>query len=116
MFAREVEKRTSEDSRIVEIQIARCARAAGAERGRLRGRLAELRREVKAAKIGELADEFDRVHSIHRAQARGVGALRSSRPRELRPYLIDAVERGIKRELRLVGRERGMDQRAALGV
>ena len=89
--------------------------ASGPERVRLRGLARELRKEVKAAKISELADEFDRIHSIHRAQR--VGSVHCIiKARELRPYLIAAVERGIQRELRLVGRERGMDQRAALGV
>jgi acetyl/propionyl-CoA carboxylase alpha subunit/acetyl-CoA carboxylase carboxyltransferase component len=104
VFAREVEKRTSEDSRIVELERAMRA-GTGAERGRLRSRLAELRREVKAAKIAELAEEFDAVHSIHRAKR--VGSVHEIvRPSSLRAYLIDAVERGIKRELHRVGRER----------
>jgi len=44
-----------------------------------------------------VADEFDRVHSVHRALE--VGALhRILPPANLRPYLIDAVERGIAKE------------------
>jgi acetyl/propionyl-CoA carboxylase alpha subunit/acetyl-CoA carboxylase carboxyltransferase component len=103
VFAREVEKRTNEDSRIVELERA-MRTGAGAERARLRGRLADLRREVKAAKINELAEEFDRVHSIHRAKR--VGSVHEIvKPASLRPYLIDAVQRGIKRELHRAGRE-----------
>jgi len=41
-----------------------------------------------------MASEFDRVHSVQRAL--DVGALNYIIPPEkLRPYLIDAVERGI---------------------
>jgi len=44
--------------------------------------------------LDELAAEFDRVHSIQRALA--VGSVDRIIPaRELRPYLIDAVERGL---------------------
>jgi hypothetical protein len=44
-----------------------------------------------------MAAEFDRVHSVQRALA--VGALNYIiPPANLRPYLIDAVERGMRRE------------------
>jgi acetyl-CoA carboxylase carboxyltransferase component len=104
VFAREVEKRTSDDLRIVELDRAMRS-ATGADRARLRARLAEARREIKATKIAEMADEFDRVHSIHRA--RRVGSVHEIvKPASLRRYLIEAVQRGVKRELHLVGRER----------
>jgi hypothetical protein len=52
---------------------------------------------VHSEKLGEMAAEFDRVHSVQRALA--VGALDCIiPPRQLRPYLIDAVERGIAKE------------------
>ena len=52
---------------------------------------------VHSEKLGEMAAEFDRVHSVHRALS--VGALHHIiPPANLRPYLIDAVERGIHRE------------------
>ncbi len=52
---------------------------------------------VRSEKLGEVADEFDRVHSVHRALA--VGSLHYIvRPERLRPYLIEAVERGMARE------------------
>jgi hypothetical protein len=45
-----------------------------------------------------VADEFDGVHTVERA--REVGSLqRIIEPSELRPYLIDAVERGMARDL-----------------
>ena len=53
---------------------------------------------IHSEKLGEMADEFDRVHSVHRA--RQVGALRDILPpANLRPYLINAVERAMGAEL-----------------
>jgi hypothetical protein len=41
-----------------------------------------------------VADEFDRVHSVHRALS--VGALHDIiPPANLRPYLVHAIERAI---------------------
>ncbi len=40
---------------------------AGADRAALTARLGELRAAVRAEKLGEVATEFDRVHSIQRA-------------------------------------------------
>jgi len=54
---------------------------------------------VHSEKLGEVADEFDRVHSVHRALE--VGALHHILPpADLRPYLIHAVERGMAKEER----------------
>jgi len=47
--------------------------------------------------LGEMAAEFDHVHSVHRALE--VGALHNIiPPKDLRPYLIAAIARGIERE------------------
>ncbi|HTT24782.1 MAG TPA: hypothetical protein VMG82_38050, partial [Candidatus Sulfotelmatobacter sp.] len=55
----------------------------------------------------EMAAEFDRVHSVQRAL--DVGALnRIIPPATLRPYLIDAVERGIRREEEVESGRRGL--------
>jgi hypothetical protein len=44
-----------------------------------------------------MANEFDNVHSVHRALS--VGALNYIiPPANLRPYLIEAVERGMRNE------------------
>jgi hypothetical protein len=49
---------------------------------------------VHSEKLGELAEQFDRVHSVHRALE--VGALHCILPpANLRPYLIHAVESGM---------------------
>ena len=61
-----------------------------------RARLAEVRAQVRAEKVGEVAEEFDAVHTVERA--RQVGSLDAIiAARELRPWLIAAVERGIAR-------------------
>jgi hypothetical protein len=53
---------------------------------------------VRSEKLGELGEEFDRIHSVERALE--MGSLdRIIAARDLRPYLIDAVERGIAKEL-----------------
>jgi hypothetical protein len=60
-------------------------------------RLAETTAAVRSEKFGELAAEFDRVHTIERALA--VGSVdRIIAARDLRPYLIDALERGMAQD------------------
>jgi hypothetical protein len=74
------------------------AQAAGAEKSRLRSQWDELFKVVHSEKLGEMAAEFDRVHSVQRALE--VGALHHIiAPSRLRPYLIEALERGIAKEL-----------------
>ena len=54
------------------------------------------REEAHAEKLGEVADEFDAIHNIERAKR--VGSVDVIIPAaELRPYLIDAVRRGMQR-------------------
>ena len=51
---------------------------------------------VRTEKLGEVAAEFDAVHSVQRAQA--VGSVhRIIAAADLRPELIAAVERGMAR-------------------
>ena len=95
VFASEVGTRTRKDPRIQELDRT-LAEAEGAEKDALRARRSELFKAVHSEKLGEVADEFDEVHSVHRALK--VGALdRIIPPASLRPYLIDAVERGLAR-------------------
>ncbi|MFI1994549.1 carboxyl transferase domain-containing protein [Actinoplanes sp. NPDC020271] len=95
VFAREVRRRTEADPR-VRAAAERLRAAAGADAGRSRTALAEITEAVRAAQLGEVADEFDRVHTVQRAQR--VGSVDRIVPaRELRPYLIDALERGMAR-------------------
>jgi len=96
VFAREVEARTRKDERLQALSQA-MAQADSAEKGRLRAQWNELFKVVHSEKLGEMASEFDRVHSVHRALE--VGALHHIvPPPNLRSYLIHAVERGIGRE------------------
>jgi acetyl-CoA carboxylase carboxyltransferase component len=95
VFAGEVDARTRNDPRMQALSAA-IAKAEGAEKGTLSAQSNELFKVVHSEKLGELADEFDRFHSVHRALK--VGALnRIVPPATLRPYLIEAVERGIRK-------------------
>jgi len=95
VFAGEVNRRTDADERLVRLR-ERIATAEPLDLGRLRTTLATLRSEVRAEKLGEVAAEFDRIHSIERAlQVGSVDHIVA--PGELRTYLIDAVERGMAR-------------------
>jgi hypothetical protein len=102
VLAAEVNKRTAADSRVADLQAELARAAAGGSGGsdadadRLRARLASVRATVHAEKLGQVADEFDNVHSIERA--RSVGSVDTIVPAaRLRPYLIDAVQRGMQR-------------------
>jgi acetyl-CoA carboxylase carboxyltransferase component len=97
VFAGEVENRTRKDPRLRSLTDA-IESADGVEKGRLRAEWNNLFRIIHSEKLGQVAEEFDRIHSVHRALE--VGALhRIIEPRTLRPYLIDAVRRGIEKEL-----------------
>ena len=54
--------------------------------------------QVRHEKLGEVAAEFDSIHTVQRAQRMG-SVHRIIAAQDLRPYLIDAVGRGIRREL-----------------
>ena len=108
VFAREVDARTEADPRVVAATEALEAGAEGDQR-EARRRLRTVTEEVRSAKLGEVADEFDAVHSIHRALQ--VGSVdRIIAARDLRPYVVGALERGIAREL-----ERWQKDGTALG-
>jgi acetyl/propionyl-CoA carboxylase alpha subunit/acetyl-CoA carboxylase carboxyltransferase component len=96
VFAGEVEARAKKDPRLQALNQA-MTQAEGAEKVRLRAQWEELFTVIHSEKLGEMAAEFDRVHSVQRALA--VGALdRIIPPANLRPYLIDAVARGIAKD------------------
>ncbi|HEY9421124.1 MAG TPA: carboxyl transferase domain-containing protein, partial [Thermoanaerobaculia bacterium] len=97
VFAREVSQRTRKDPRILDLEKA-IADPERTDKARLRAQLEETIAIARSEKLGEVAEEFDSVHSIQRAQQ--VGSVhRIIPPAELRPYLIDAVERGMAKEL-----------------
>ncbi len=96
VFAGEVDTRARKDPRMETLSQA-IAQAEGAEKNRLRTEWNDLFPVVHSEKLGGMAAEFDRIHSVHRALE--VGALhRIIPPRELRPYLIEAIARGIGKE------------------
>jgi acetyl-CoA carboxylase carboxyltransferase component len=99
VFAGEVNKRTAADPRIADLE-ARIAEArqdgADDEAVRLTNELATLRPGVRAEVLGRVADEFDAAHSVERAQR--VGSVDVIVPATgLRPYLADAVRRGMEK-------------------
>jgi len=93
VFAREVTARTERDPRVREAAEALRA-ATDPAAGALRARLAEITATVRSAKLGEVADEFDRIHTVQRALA--VGSVdRIISAESLRPYIVDALNRGM---------------------
>jgi acetyl/propionyl-CoA carboxylase alpha subunit/acetyl-CoA carboxylase carboxyltransferase component len=95
VFAREVRARTEKDPRVVEMREA-VARADEAQVGPRRAQLLRVTDAVRSEKLGEVADEFDAIHTVERA--RRVGSVDRIIPAErLRPYVVDALERGMAR-------------------
>jgi acetyl-CoA carboxylase carboxyltransferase component len=101
VFAREVDKRTAADPRIVAAE-KRIEEAEPAERAPVREQRLALWEEVRSVKLGELAAEFDAAHSVERALEMG-SVSRIISAASLRPYLIDAVERGMRGALERAG-------------
>jgi acetyl-CoA carboxylase carboxyltransferase component len=97
VFNRDVEQAARGDERIASLN-ERIAAAQGAERQRLRAERADLWDDVLAAKRGEFAAQFDATHSVERAVRMG-SVSRIVAPASLRPFLIDAIERGMRRTL-----------------
>jgi acetyl-CoA carboxylase carboxyltransferase component len=99
VFAADVRKRTAADPQVAGLQTAIAQATADGDDGRasrLRAELASVWPSVHAEKLGQVADEFDSQHSIERARA--VGSVQAIVPAaRLRPYLIDAVQRGMRR-------------------
>ena len=97
VFARDINKKTDADERVTELE-ARIEKADDDERARLRPELDEVRAAVRSEALGEMAAEFDRVHSVERALS--VGSVDEIIPADrLRPHVIEAVERGMRQTL-----------------
>jgi acetyl/propionyl-CoA carboxylase alpha subunit/acetyl-CoA carboxylase carboxyltransferase component len=95
VFARDVDARTDADPRIRALE-RELTTAPAAEQAHRRAELATLRTAVRHEKLGEVASEFDAVHSVERARA--VGSVDDIIPaHRLRPALHDAVLRGLAR-------------------
>jgi acetyl/propionyl-CoA carboxylase alpha subunit/acetyl-CoA carboxylase carboxyltransferase component len=101
VFAADVEARARKDPRIRDLD-AQILAAEGTEKARLRARRQQLFEQVHSEKLGQVADEFDKVHTVYRALEKGsidrvIPAL------TLRPYLVGAVERGMRRTIERQG-------------
>ncbi len=95
VFAREVKQRTENDPMVRAAREAAAA-AGGTEAARLRTVLVKVTDQVRSEKLGEVADEFDGIHTIERALR--VGSVdRIIAAADLRPYVVDALERGMAR-------------------
>jgi acetyl-CoA carboxylase carboxyltransferase component len=96
VFARDVDVRTRTDPRVAALDERLAATEDAAERRRLRGEREVTWAEVRSEKLGELAAEFDSIHSVARAVE--VGSVDRVIPASaLRPELIETVERGMRR-------------------
>jgi acetyl/propionyl-CoA carboxylase alpha subunit/acetyl-CoA carboxylase carboxyltransferase component len=96
VFAREVDARTRKDPRVAALE-QDIAAADDEARRRLRPRLAALVKSVRSERLGEVADEFDHIHSVHRALQ--VGSLdHIIPPARLRPFIVEALEIGMARD------------------
>ncbi|HET6689298.1 MAG TPA: carboxyl transferase domain-containing protein, partial [Miltoncostaeaceae bacterium] len=94
VFAGDVAARTEADERVVSLQ-ARMEAADDADRPRLRAELEDVRAAVRSEKLGQVAAEFDGIHSVERALE--VGSVDAIIPAaDLRPRLIDSLERGLR--------------------
>ncbi|MFJ2094168.1 biotin carboxylase N-terminal domain-containing protein [Streptomyces sp. NPDC087901] len=93
VFAGEVRKRTAADPRVAGLR-AKAAGAGTAGSATFNAELAEVTEAVRAAKLSEVAAEFDGIHTIQRAVE--VGSVdRIISGAQLRPAIIDAIETGL---------------------
>ena len=100
VFAGEVNKRTAADPGVgLQASITETVEnGAHADAAQLRTELTSVRAAVRSEKLRQVADEFDNRHSIERA--RSMGSVHTIVPAtRLRPYLTDAVQRGMHRTL-----------------
>jgi acetyl/propionyl-CoA carboxylase alpha subunit/acetyl-CoA carboxylase carboxyltransferase component len=108
VFAREVDARMKADPRMKDLQ-EQLARATATQKAALEIKLKEVTTIVHAEKVGEIASEFDHTHTVQRAQQ--VGSIdHIIPPAALRPYLIEALERGIQRELQRMANQETSQQ------
>ncbi len=93
VFARDVKVRTESDPRVVALR-ERVAGAPPDEVATLRAELSAVTEQVRSEKLGQVADEFDAIHTIQRAQR--VGSVDEIIPADqLRPWVVAALERGM---------------------
>jgi acetyl/propionyl-CoA carboxylase alpha subunit/acetyl-CoA carboxylase carboxyltransferase component len=103
VFARDVDIRTKADPRVKSLQ-EQLAKADGAQKAALQAQLNEVTAVVRSEKVGEIANEFDNIHSVERATR--IGSIDYVIPAfTIRPYIIEALGRGIERERRRIANQ-----------
>jgi acetyl/propionyl-CoA carboxylase alpha subunit/acetyl-CoA carboxylase carboxyltransferase component len=104
VLTRDVDARIKADPRVKKLQ-EQLMKADGIQKATLQKQLNEFMQQLHAEKVGEVASDFDHTHTIERA--RRVGSVDYIIPAfKLRPYLVEALERGIAREMgRLIARQ-----------
>jgi acetyl-CoA carboxylase carboxyltransferase component len=96
VFARDVRVRTEADARVLRVRERHASASPATTQARDAALVSTTTAAVRAEKLAEIADEFDGVHTIHRALA--VGSVdHIIAARHLRPYVIAALERGMAR-------------------
>ena len=96
VFVREVAQRTDQDPRLVRAR-QDAAAASGPEAAAMRARTAGLQEQVRTEKLREVAEEFDAIHTVERAlRMRSIDHIIS--PEQLRPFVVEALLRGMQRE------------------
>jgi acetyl-CoA carboxylase carboxyltransferase component len=96
VFTREVNARTAADPVVRELETQLAASTDDPASASLRLKLAATRAAVRSDKLGEVAAEFEAVHTVERALR--VGSVHAIIPAaELRPRIAEAVERRIAR-------------------
>lgn len=98
VFTREVNARTAADPAVRGLEAQLAVSADDAASASLRVQLSATRTAVRSDKLGEVAAEFEAVHTVERA--RQVGSVHSIiAAAELRPSIVAAVERGMARTM-----------------
>jgi acetyl-CoA carboxylase carboxyltransferase component len=93
VLTREVDERVFADGEVKSLQKA-MGEATGNQKAQLKLLLETRLATVRSQKLGEVAEYFDRTHSVLRAKE--VGSIHHILPpSRLRPYLIAALERGM---------------------
>jgi acetyl/propionyl-CoA carboxylase alpha subunit/acetyl-CoA carboxylase carboxyltransferase component len=102
VFTRDVNARTAADPAVRDLEAQLAASTDDAASAGLRVGLSATRLAVRSGKLGVVAAEFEAVHNIERA--RQMGSVDSIIPAaELRPRIVEAVERGMARTMEALG-------------
>jgi acetyl-CoA carboxylase carboxyltransferase component len=94
VFGGDVDRRTRADARVRELEALIAAADDADDVDELQTRLGATLAAVRLEKLGEVAAEFDAIHSVQRAK--DVGSVHRIIPADaIRPSLIEAIERGM---------------------